>query len=173
MELGVIRWFRVIPEFGGNQDLPPGEQISLEIERMRTAEIVQAGFDSATRNVEWRDALEMRTWSEHPEYGPIIMGMDPDALSVFRQFCEKTRNWKGCFFGGVESKDPAEIYLRGPIALTMEITRKINQAAYLSGHDLGNFVLRCGGSPSETPAPLAGEADEPTLAKIPPEGTES
>ena len=139
---------------------------------MRTAEIVQAGFDSAARNLEWRDALERRTWTEHPEFGPIIRGMDPDTLSVFRQFCEKTRNWRGCCFDGVESKDPAEIYLRGPISLTMEITRKINQAAFLSGSDLGNFVLRCGGSPSEIPVPPVPVADAPGDAKTPQEGTE-
>jgi len=167
MELGGIRWIRLVPEFGGNLDLPENEQLSLEIERMRTAEIMAASGSDLVRNRAWLDSERMKTWAAHEEYGPILRGYDGSTLGVFRQFVEHTRGFQGFVFDGQAVTDPVEIFLRSPAELTGEITVRINVASRLTGRDLGNFVLQCGGSPSATDVFPAPEAGDPGTASTP------
>lgn len=173
MELGGLRWIRLVPEFGGNRDLPEAEQLSLEIERMRTAEVMAAAGSDLGKNEAWLKSEAMKRWVEDPEFGPLIRQYDRPTLAVFRQFVEHTRGFRNFVFEGREVTDPAEIFLRSPAELSGEITSCINAAARLSGQALKNFVLLCAGSNSETSAQPAPEADAPPDASTPEAATGS
>ena len=169
MELGDmgLRWIRLVPEFAGNRGLPPEEQLSLEIERVRTAEVMLSDGNDPEKLRAWRESEGMRVWRDHPEFGPLIAQYDTETLAVFRQFAARTRAFRGFIFDGQVVTDSVEVFLKSPPALTNEITTYINAASRLTGQVLGNFVSLCGGPPSVTDAPPAPEGADQRTADTP------
>ena len=174
MDLGDygFRWFTYVPEFNGNRDLPADERISVEIERMRTAEImaqISQGQDNMDR---WMSSEALRPWTEGGEFAPIIREWDDSTKRVFRQFVEHTRAWRNVTLGGNPAGDPVEIFLSTPFGFTSEITMAINAASRLSGQALKNFVRLCDGSQSGLSALDAPTDSTPTDAATPEAQTE-
>lgn len=167
MELDGIRWIRFVPEFGENRDLPPEEQLSLEIERLRTAEVMISVGNNPIGLRAWLESGAMKPWAEHEEFGPFLKQYNMQTLAVMKQFVEHTRGFQGFVFGGRAVTDPIEIFLRSPAPLVNEITEGINAAARLAGQALKNFASLCAGSNSATSAALAPEVSVLRNASIP------
>lgn len=175
MELGDdgLRWITFIPSYGENRDLPKEEQLSLEIGRMRTVEAMAATGGDLARNTAWLESEKMKPWANHGEYGHLLKDFDAEALAVFKQFHERTRNFKNAVFEGAEVKDNIEVFLRSPRDLVSEITIAIGTAARLSGNALKNFVGRCVGIIQEKDAPPVLKEESRRDANTPQENTES
>ena len=144
MELG-IAWFRYVPKWKDNRDLDEGEQLSLEIKRMKPIDTL---YDDDEETVHaWRDE-HLKRWLDDPEQGA-------------GRFAKHTRGFKGFVFDGMEKTDPIDIFLNIPNpttsaqdnSLIMEIVQVLGETAHMTGDELKNFVGRVDGS---TSAPVAG-----------------
>ena len=91
MELG-IAWFRYIPKWKGNRDLDEGEQLSLEIKRMKPIDTL---YDDDEASVHaWRDE-HLKRWLDDPEQGAGVRQMPVDVLKLLKRFANHTRGFKG------------------------------------------------------------------------------
>ena len=156
MELG-IAWFRYIPKWKGNRDLDEGEQLSLEIKRMKPIDTL---YDDDEASVHaWRDE-HLKRWLDDPEHGAGVRQMPVEVLKLLKRFANHTRGFKGFVFDGVEKTDPIDIFLNIPNpttsaqdnSLIMEIVQVLGETAHMTGDELGNFVGRADGSTSEAVA---------------------
>ena len=133
MELG-IAWFRYVPKWKDNRDLDEGEQLSLEIKRMKPIDTL---YDDDEETVHaWRDE-HLKRWLDDPEQGAGVRQMPLDVLKLLKRFAKHTRGFKGFVFDGVEKTDPIDIFLNIP-----------NPTAHMTGDELKNFVGRVDGSTS-------------------------
>jgi hypothetical protein len=157
---GGFRSFRFVPLFGGNRELPPDQQISLEIVRPTVAERLAQDGESEAALYAWRDTA-LKQWVEDPELGVAVKMMSPNVLTVLRAVVSHTRDWRGVTLDGRPLTDPAEICLHAPIPdgserpLVREVYDAVQRAAGLTGDELGNFASRCGG-------PFVGTTPRPT-----------
>jgi hypothetical protein len=152
VELG-IAWFRYIPKWKDNRDLDEGEQLSLEIKRMKPIDTL---YDDDEETVHaWRDE-HLKRWLDDPEQGAGVRQMPLDVLKLLKRFAKHTRGFKGFVFDGVEKTDPIDIFLNIPNpttsaqdnSLIMEIVQVLGETAHMTGDELKNFVGRVDGCTS-------------------------
>ena len=78
MELG-IAWFRYVPKWKDNRDLDEGEQLSLEIKRMKPIDTL---YDDDEETVHaWRDE-HLKRWLDDPEQGAGVRRMPIGVLNI-------------------------------------------------------------------------------------------
>jgi len=153
MELG-ITWFRYIPEWKGNRDLDEGEQLSLEIRRMRPLDTLYEESEESIHR--WRDEHLKRWLDNNAEEADNIRLMPIEVLKLLKRFASHTRGYKGFVFDGVEKTDAIDIFLNIPNpttssqtdSLIMEIARVLGETANMTGDEVKNFVARLDGLPS-------------------------
>lgn len=160
--IGPYRSFRFVPVFGGNRDLPPGQQVSCEIVRPTVAQRLAHDGETEAQLYAWRDQA-MSRWIDDPEYGEAIKAMGAAVLTVLRAVATYTRDWQGVCLDGRPLTDVIEICLNAPIpepgqrALVREVYDAIQRAGSLTGSELGNFASQCGGRPGATTLRPTGE----------------
>jgi hypothetical protein len=158
MELGTdgVRWVRLVPEWRGNKDLPEEEQLSLDIQRLTTAEIYS--LDETT--------LTLKGWIEQQidkfPGDPLREEMEKakdfplSILSMGRQFVDNTRNLKNFIFDKKEEKDPFKVFILSTpsgdaeLSLVSFINARITDVSTQFGDELKNSVRLFGGGCPET-----------------------
>ena len=163
-----ISWFRFVPEFRGNRDLPKEERLSLEIRRLSVAEAqaryapdIRGNYQSWRRN-ELAKRFDMEDLGSLPEADRELVQqvnlLDPNVVKDFQMFCRHSRNFENFYFDGKEESDPFHLYFKLPAmvcpttgkGLIEEIKTAIAETLSMDGHELGNFVEACAGSSPTT-----------------------
>ncbi len=174
MDLGnaQLEWFSYVPVFNGNRELPPEEQLRLDIRRMRSIDRMdQLSWGEEGAMHTWRDQT-LQKYLQDDDVGPLLRRVPTAILVSLRQFTENTRNFENFVIDGEVQADPVEIFFHISASLLeegnllAEINAAIVRAAVLSGDELKNFKGQCDGSrPLEsTAAPASSESALPSAA---------
>ena len=156
-----INWFRYVPEYMGNRELPEDEQMSLQIRRIPSSTVLAQMGDYGSP-IAWRDKQLRRIRKSQEEYNEEVIKafkvMGQAELRLVQQFVEFSRDFRNFTWDGVEKADPLWIALHLPPhtcpttekTLSVEILDAQNTTITLYGDELKNFVSESAGEKVET-----------------------
>ena len=169
---GPLEWLDFVPDYKDNRTLPPEAQVSLQIRRLRSVDVMaQANVTPESLHL-WRTA-HFKKYKDtiDDDVMAMVNRLPAPILQTMRVFVEHTRNFTNFTFDGIVETDPTMIFLQLPLdddtPLTERIAEAIAGTAGLDSEQIKNYSARLVGTTTLDSPAAPVSTPQPDSAPVP------